>query len=346
MSTRRLILKNDGAPQPDSSSGMEFSELYSLSTVLGTGAFSTVKSATHKGSPTKEYAVKCIQRGRLKEEDILALKDEVEILNALRNCKHIIRLFDFFDEPDTYYLVMETMFGGELFDRIVQKSFYNEKEARMTCKILLEAVAYCHKRHVAHRDLKPENLLLRSETDDSSIKIADFGFAKVVKTPKSLKTQCGTPGYVAPEILKGKPYDETADMWSVGVILYILLGGYPPFIDDNQRKLFRKIRKGQYTFHEEYWGPVSMDAKNLIDNLLCVDANNRFTAQEALQSNWIALASDETLEKNDMGGNLVELRKFNGKRKFRAAVASVIAVNKLQNFLAFDTFQPGTKAKW
>ena len=149
-------------------------------------------------------------------------------------------------------------------------------------------------------------------------------------------------GYVAPEILTGTPYDESADMWSVGVILYILLGGYPPFIDDNQRRLFRKIRKGQYEFHEEYWGPVSDDAKNLISSLLCVKSEQRLTAREALQCNWIALASDASLEKNDMMDNLIAMRRFNGKRKFRAAVKSVIAVNKLQNFLAFDTFQPGS----
>merc|ERR1711966_159928 len=148
------------------------------------------------------------------------------------------------------------------------KSYYNEKEARMTCKILLEAVNYCHSRKVAHRDLKPENLLLRSETDDSSIKIADFGFARVVKRPQSLTTQCGTPGYVAPEILEGTPYDTKADMWSVGVILYILLGGYPPFIENNQRELFRKIRRGDFEFHEEYWGAISADAKGLISSLL------------------------------------------------------------------------------
>lgn len=160
---------------------------------LGQGAFSTVRVGTHKRSPTKEYAVKCVERRKLKEEDILALKDEVQILSALRGCVHIIRIYDFFEEPDAFHLVMETMYGGELFDRIVQKSYYNEKEARVTCAILLEAIAYCHERRVAHRDLKPENLLLRSETDDSSIKIADFGFAKVVREPQSLKTQCGTP---------------------------------------------------------------------------------------------------------------------------------------------------------
>jgi len=121
----------------------------------------------------------------------------------------------------------------------------------------------------------------------------------------------------------------------------LLLGGYPPFIDDNQRKLFRKIRKGDYEFHEEYWGHVSDDAKNLISNLLCVNAQDRLTAREALQSSWIALANDASLEKNDMKSNLIELRKFNGKRKFRAAVRSVMAVNKLTNFLAFDSPIPG-----
>ncbi|KAL3786600.1 hypothetical protein HJC23_008196 [Cyclotella cryptica] len=312
-----------------------------MHTKLGEGAFSTVRVAKHKHSPDQEYAVKIVQRSKLEEVDIVALLDEVSILSSLKSCPYIIQLYDFFEEPTHYYLVMESMKGGELFDRIVAKSFYNEKEARGVCRILLEAVAYCHDARIAHRDLKPENLLLRSMEDDLSIKLADFGFAKVVNEPHSLKTQCGTPGYVAPEILNGVPYDEAADMWSVGVILYILLGGYPPFIDENQRKLFRKIRKGEYEFHPEYWSTISDDAKILIRNLLMVDSSQRLSARDALNSNWIAVASDETLDKHDMGANLVQLRKFNGRRKFRAAVASVLAVNKLSNFLAFDVFQPG-----
>jgi len=128
---------------------------------------------------------------------------------------------------------------------------------------------YLHERKIAHRDLKPENLLLRSVEDDAAIKIADFGFAKKV-TSKKLTTQCGTPGYVAPEILEGVPYDESADMWSVGVILYILLGGYPPFHEDNQKELFKKIRKGSFEFHTEYWSQISDDAKDLIRGLLTV----------------------------------------------------------------------------
>jgi tRNA A-37 threonylcarbamoyl transferase component Bud32 len=202
-------------PVPNSSSGMRFDELYRLKGVLGTGAFSTVREGFHRANPEVSYAVKCVNRKKLSEEDETALLDEVGILKEM-NHVHIIRLYDFFEEPSTYYLVLERMRGGELFDRIVAKAYYNEKEARDTCKILLEAVQYCHDHRIAHRDLKPENLLLLSENDDSAVKIADFGFAKRVYEKNSLTTQCGTPGYVAPEILEGTPYDERADMWSVG----------------------------------------------------------------------------------------------------------------------------------
>jgi calcium/calmodulin-dependent protein kinase I len=167
----------------------------------------------------------------------------------------------------------------------------------------------------------------QSDTDDSNIKIADFGFAKKCHRPKSLTTQCGTPGYVAPEILEGTPYDTQADMWSLGVIVYILLGGYPPFIEQNQRELFRKIRKGQYEFHEEYWGQVSADAKNLISSLLTVSSTDRMDADEALTNKWIT-AGDDQLAQHDLGVNLDQFKKFNAKRKFRAAVNTVMVANK------------------
>jgi calcium/calmodulin-dependent protein kinase I len=323
-------------PEPSSKSGMRFNELYRLKGVLGTGAFSTVREGAHRTNSSIGYAVKCINRKKLSEEDEAALLDEVSILKELKH-QHIIRLFDFFEEPSTYYLVMERMRGGELFDRIVAKAYYNEKEARDTCKIVLEAVKYCHDNHVAHRDLKPENLLLLSDVEDSQVKIADFGFAKKVYAPNSLTTQCGTPGYVAPEILEGTAYDERADMWSVGVILYILLGGYPPFIESTQRDLFRKIRKGEYEFHDEYWGTVSADAKELISSLLTVSCSDRLTASEALENTWIC-GDDAVLSGKNLDANLEKLRNFNGKRKFRAAVSAIIAANKL-NFLMGREFQ-------
>lgn len=319
--------KSTRAPYPDASSGAKFGRVYTLKGVLGTGAFSTVKEGIHKNAPGRSFAVKIVDRNKLTEEDAAALLDEVAILKEFEH-PHVICLYDFFEEPNTYYLVMERMSGGELFDRIVAKLYYNEKEARDVCKVLLEAVNYCHMNHVAHRDLKPENLLLLSEENDSDVKIADFGFAKRVFVPNSLTTQCGTPGYVAPEILDGIAYDTKADMWSVGVILYILLGGYPPFIEKNQRDLFRKIRRGEYEFHEEYWGAVSKDAKDLISSLLTVDPRRRLSADQALQNKWI-LGDDEELARKDLGANLEEFKKFNAKRKFKAAVNSVIIINKL-----------------
>lgn len=334
-SARSLMQAHDSTlslvkgPQPDSTSGLPFEKCYRLYGVLGSGAFSTVREGKHRSNPEISYAVKCVDRDKLTEEDAIALVDEVAILREFDH-EHIILLYDVFDEEDTFYLVMERMTGGELFDRIVEKAYYNEKEARDVCAILLDAVRYCHANNVAHRDLKPENLLLVSQKDDAKVKIADFGFAKRCTGPKCLKTQCGTPGYVSPEILEGVLYDTKADMWSVGVILYILLGGYPPFIEPNQRALFRKIRRGQYEFHDEYWSSVSGEAKNLIASLLTVDPSKRLTAEEALANEWITGDADE-LAKKGLDKNLEEFKRFNAKRKFKAAVKSVIAINKLSS---------------
>ena len=295
---------------------------------MGEGAFSVVIEATKKGT-AESYAVKVVTKAKLTREDEIALVDEINILTELKH-KHIIRLYDVFDEKAYWYLITEIMTGGELFDRIVSKAFYNEKEARDVCKILFEAIGFCHSKSVCHRDLKPENLLLRTISNDSEIKIADFGFAKKVLTPNSLTTQCGTPGYVAPEILEGVSYDIQSDMWSLGVIIYIILGGYPPFIEQNQRELFRKIRRGQYEFHEEYWGSVSTDAKDMIKCLLTVQPAKRMTANQALQHKWM-LQDDSILAAQDLGTNLSELRKYNAKRKFKAAVNVVSVIFVLCN---------------
>lgn len=321
---------------PAASGGKKtFDGEYTRGKTLGEGAFSVVIEASNKTSK-ESFAVKVVTKSKLTKEDEIALKDEIQVLNELKH-QHIIRLYDVYEEKDFWYLVTEKMSGGELFDRIVSKSFYNEKEARDVCKILFESIGYCHSKAVAHRDLKPENLLLRTEENDSEIKIADFGFAKKVLTPNSLTTQCGTPGYVAPEILEGVAYDTKSDMWSLGVIVYILLGGYPPFIEQNQRELFRKIRKGQYEFHEDYWGSVSDDAKDFISCLLTVEPSKRLSASQALKHKWM-LKDANVLAGQDLGTNLSELRKYNAKRKFKAAVNAVILANKMTSLgLDFKT---------
>lgn len=305
-----------------------FDSMFTRGNKLGEGAFSVVIAALENKSK-ESYAIKVVTKSKLSVEDEIALKDEISVLRELKH-EHIIRLYGVFDEDSFIYLVMERMVGGELFDRIVQKAYYNEKEARDVCKILLDALAYCHSKKVAHRDLKPENLLLMSMEDDQQLKLADFGFAKKCPTPKILHTQCGTPGYVAPEILMGVPYDTQADIWSLGVIVYILLGGYPPFIEKNQKNLFRRIKRGEYEFHPQYWSAVSKGAKNLISRMITVNPDKRITAKEALKDAWI-LGNDDLLANKDLAVNLNQFKKFNAKRKFKSAVQAVVMMNKMES---------------
>lgn len=245
---------------------------------------------------------------------------------------NILKCLGFFDEEEMYYLVMEYMEGGELFDRIVKKTFYSEKEARDLVYILLSTIHYCHTRNVVHRDLKPENLLLSSLDDDAHVKLADFGFAIQSGGYMSLKTQCGTPGYVAPEILSTQPYGKAVDMWSIGVITYILLGGYPPFHDDNQKVLFQKIKTAEYEFHPEYWDAVSSEAKDLISRLLKVNPLERYTAAEALNHSWITRDADE-LAARSLEANLSHFKKFHATRKFKAAAKAIMSINRMKLIL-------------
>ena len=247
------------------------------------------------------------------------------------NHPNIVRLIDFYDEPSQYLIAMEYLEGGELFDRIVKKAYYNEKEARDLAQIFLSAVKYMHDRNVVHRDLKPENLLLKSQSDDADVKIADFGFATIAEAD-TLTEQCGTPGYVAPEILGHKKYGKAVDMWSVGVITYILLGGYPPFHDDNQRQLFKKIQAAKYEFHPDFWGGVSDEAKDLISKLLVLDVSARLTVDQALSHAWIRKSDQELAERN-LEVNLTELKKYQANKRFKKAANTIIATQKFKNLL-------------
>ncbi|KAL4100523.1 hypothetical protein PRIC1_008315 [Phytophthora ramorum] len=300
---------------------------YTLGKVIGSGSYSVVRESVHKKSKQK-FAIKCIKRAELSNEDDEAIQFEVSILQQMKHA-HIMTLEEFFVEPEYYYLVTEFVGGGELFDRIVEKTFYTEKEARDLVKILIDAIKYCHDQNVVHRDLKPENLLLMSADDDASIKLADFGFAKTVtKDDAGLVTTCGTPGYVAPEILEGASYGKPVDIWSIGVITYILLAGYPPFHDDSQPILFKKIRKGKYYYDSPYWDNVSTDAKEFISKMLVVNPKDRATATELLQHKWITGTDVATVP---LTSALTELRRFHARKKFKAAVHSVqatISMNK------------------
>ncbi|EED91997.1 predicted protein, partial [Thalassiosira pseudonana CCMP1335] len=252
---------------------------------LGEGAFAVVKRATHKVSG-KTYAIKTVNRASLSKDMDKALKEEVFVLNDLHH-DNIMNLYNVVVTINQYYLVTEYLEGGELFDRIVEKNSYTESEARDVCKILFEALKYTHSKRVVHRDLKPENLLLQFKDSDSEIKLADFGFAKKSPTEDSLSTICGTPGYVAPEILRKKKYGTKADMWSMGVIVFILIGGYPPFYADNEKELLKLSVLGEFEFDEEHWGDISDGAKDLISSLLVTDPTERASAEEILAHPWM-----------------------------------------------------------
>ena len=177
------------------------------------------------------------------------------------------------------------MTGGELFDRIVEKGSYTEKDAADLIKQVLDAVAYMHREGVVHRDLKPENLLYQNQEEDSKIMISDFGLSKM-EDSGIMATACGTPGYVAPEVLAQKPYGKSVDVWSIGVISYILLCGYPPFYDENDANLFAQILKGEFEFDSPYWDDISAEAKEFIRCLMCVDVDKRLSCEDALKHAW------------------------------------------------------------
>lgn len=300
----------------------QFKDLYTLGKELGKGNYSTVRLCVSLANK-EECAVKCIVKRKLTPEDDEALKVEVAVLAAVDH-PSIIKLNGFFEDPSDYFIVTELMSGGELFDRIVAKEFYSETDAQKVVRTLANCLQYIHNRDIVHRDLKPENILLKDKSDDAAIKIADFGFARYVK--EGCRTACGTPGYVAPEIITGKVYGKGVDIWSLGIIIYILLCGYPPFYHRNQAQLFKLIREAKFEFDSPYWDPISDKAKNLIKSCLTVDIDKRLTIDGVLKHPWVA----EGVSNTDITPVLGELKKFNARRKLRAAIKAAIAANKMK----------------
>jgi len=254
--------------------------------------------------------------------------------------KNIIALFEIYDEPKKMHLVMELVTGGELFDRIVQKQKYSEKEAAGCMAQLCEALHFLHDKKIVHRDLKPENILYESP-DSDTIKVADFGLARVVSGKDVMKTACGTPGYVAPEILKNQGYDSGAvDIWSAGVILYILLCGFPPFYEEELPALFDQILHARYDFPSPWWDHISSDAKELVRNMLELNVEKRFTAKQVLEHSWMKNAPDIHLE-----GALKSLKKFNASRKLKKAAMGIIAQGRFRKMMDALSVADGAPAK-
>jgi len=286
-----------------------------------------VRLGTEIGSG-RQIAVKCTSRDGLPEEDEEMLRQEAKILMSLHH-PNIVKCFDIIEENKSFYVVLEMLKGGELFKRIIQKDHYNEHDAREVIYILINAIKFCHDKGIVHRDLKPENLLLTSDADDADIKIADFGFAAYDHGDNQLFEQCGTPDYVAPEILRNDPYGPGVDMWAIGVITYVLLGGYLPFHDPDEWQLLKNVKTCKYKFDKRHWKGVSEEAKDLIRGLLTIDVTKRFTADQALNHSWVRLGEKE-LMKRDLGENLALFKRQQKLAPFRKAVHMVILARRMR----------------
>ncbi|KAE8635639.1 hypothetical protein XENTR_v10002692 [Xenopus tropicalis] len=249
----------------DGSNKDTLAHYYELESELGRGATSVVYRCRQKGTQ-RPYAVKMLK----KTVDKKIVRTEIGVLLRLSH-PNIIKLKEIFETPTEISLVLELVTGGELFDRIVEKGYYSERDAADAVKQILEAVAYLHENGIVHRDLKPENLLYATPAPDAPLKIADFGLSKIVDDQVTMKTVCGTPGYCAPEILRGCAYGPEVDMWSVGIITYILLCGFEPFYDERgDQYMFKRILNCDYDFVSPWWDDVSLNAKDLVSTIMSI----------------------------------------------------------------------------
>eukprot|EP01083_Nonionella_stella_P012183 34572_1 len=311
----------------------KLTEKFLIREKLGQGNFSVVRRVIRK-SDGLVFAAKIISTSKMLQQDINDTHEEVEILGRLDH-PNIVHLVDYIFTPRHLYIVLECLSGGELFDRLQKKKRFTERMAANITKQIGSGLAYLHEKGIVHRDLKPENLIYEHDGDDANIKISDFGLSRDTRK-RALKTSCGTPGYVAPEIIRQQPYDETVDLWALGVIIYILLCGYPPFVGagvDSQQVMFKKIKSGKYDFPARDWAGVSSAAMDCIDCLLVLNPKDRMSAKELLEHPWIAqLSKKGAMDEDDSFANIhfkANLSNYLHKQRFRRGVRLIITLNRM-----------------
>lgn len=274
--------------------GAAIEEIYTFGRILGKGSFGLVIEATEKETETK-WAIKKVNKEKAGSSAVKLLEREVSILKSVKH-EHIIHLEQVFETPKKMYLVMELCEDGELKKILERKGHFSENETRWIIQSLASAIAYLHSKDIVHRDLKLENIMVKSSyVDDNNelnlnIKVTDFGLAVKKQGRRSeamLQTTCGTPMYMAPEVINAHEYSQQCDIWSIGVIMYILLCGEPPFLASSEEKLFELIRKGNLSFEDPVWDSVSDCAKTVLHQLMKVDPAHRITAKELLDSPWL-----------------------------------------------------------
>jgi len=306
---------SDGGASPQIIGSGRIDDAYEIGDEIGRGAFSVVKKGKNKKSG-KEVAIKFIEKKFVDKQDLVLLGREIDIMKQLDH-PNVLKLFEVFETDEIIALIMELVNGGELFYKIVEKGNYSEKDAASIVTQMIRGVEYLHGRGIAHRDLKPENLLC--SIDDNKdyqpfrVVIADFGLSKAFgEGGEALETSCGTPDYVAPEVITADgTYDNSVDMWSCGVITYVLLCGFSPFLSSNQTGLFEKIMKAEYDFPDPEWTHISEQAKDFIRKLLVKEPEKRFTAAQCNQHPWL----------NGQNGqaNLAEGKISNNMSQYNAA---------------------------
>jgi len=323
--------------------GGKITEFYDIDKKkLGEGSYGTVSKATNKSTKAAR-ACKSISKAQMKNMD--RFKAEIAIMKMMDH-PNIIKLFETFEDHRNIYLIMELSLGGELFDRIIDAGHFTEVQAAILMQQIFRAIYYMHENKVCHRDLKPENFLFSSKDpiEKCLLKIIDFGLSCVYTSDQVLTTKAGTPYYVAPQVLAGK-YDQLSDLWSCGVIMYVILCGYPPFYGETDADVLTKVRLGNFTFNAADWKNVSEDAKNLIRLLLKMNPRDRYTAEQSLNHVWVKNKAPKAVANADIGSGMVEnLRGFRSGNKLKKAALNIIAgqlgdeqIKKLrETFMALD----------
>uniref|UniRef100_A0A8C6WXH0 calcium/calmodulin-dependent protein kinase n=1 Tax=Neogobius melanostomus TaxID=47308 RepID=A0A8C6WXH0_9GOBI len=305
-----------------------FTDEYQLYEELGKGAFSVVRRCV-KLCSGQEYAAKIINTKKLSARDHQKLEREARICRLLKHPNiGTLETYTDISEEGFHYLLFDLVTGGELFEDIVAREYYSEADASHCIHQILDSVHHIHQHDIVHRDLKPENLLLASKCKNAAVKLADFGLAiEVQGDQQAWFGFAGTPGYLSPEVLRKEAYGKPVDIWACGVILYILLVGYPPFWDEDQHKLYQQIKAGAYDFPSPEWDTVTPEAKNLINQMLTINPAKRITAQEALKHPWVCQRS--TVASMMHRQETVEcLKKFNARRKLKGAILTTMLVSR------------------
>uniref|UniRef100_A0A1A7X955 Calcium/calmodulin-dependent protein kinase IGb n=1 Tax=Iconisemion striatum TaxID=60296 RepID=A0A1A7X955_9TELE len=297
-------------------------EIFDFIEELGSGAFSEVYMVREKKTG-KMFAMKCVKKKKKRD---INLENEIAVLRKIKH-ENVVGMEDFYESRTHYYLIMQLVSGGELFDRILDRGVYSEKDASKVIQQILQAVSYLHQSGIVHRDLKPENILYYSQDEDSKIMISDFGLSKMADSG-IMSTACGTPGYVAPEVLAQKPYSKAVDCWSIGVITYILLCGYPPFYEENETRLFSKIMKAQYDFDSPFWDDISDSAKDFIRNMMQKNPSMRYSTEQALRHPWII---GKTARSQDIYYSVsIQIQKNFAQSKWKQAINATVAINHMK----------------